>query len=414
MVFSVSAVHFNHKLRGGASDSDEAFVRDFCDNNGIPVYVGACDVSAESHNRRAGIEETARVMRYEFFERIAGEIDAARIATAHNAEDNAETVLMNLIRGASLSGLSGIPPVRGNVIRPMLQIGRQQILNYLVSQKIPYVNDETNAENIYTRNKFRHLLFPLLQEINPRAVEAIGKAAALVRKDDQYLYSLAETVVQTAQASEGGLVISAKTLAALPSPVASRAFFLLIDKIGEGRGDISALHVESAQLLINSDAASGSCSLPRGIWLTKEYDDLYLTKGRQKTTFPATQLASGGRIVLMDGAWEIICVPVSLCEKTAGSAQTIFIKDGMITGPLNVRPRLPGDRIRLSGRGGSKSLKKLFIEEKIPVSRREAIPVIADGDRLVAVAGFGADEAYAALPGEDTLAITIKGEIFYG
>jgi tRNA(Ile)-lysidine synthase len=354
-------------------------------------------------------------MRYDFLERAAETLGAARIATAHNSEDNAETVLMNLVRGSSLSGLSGIPPVRGRIVRPLLRTGRDQILLYLAGQNVPYVEDASNRETEYTRNKWRHLLFPLLRDLNPRAAEAVGRAAFLAGEDDAFLYSLAGRAVKGARPIPGGLVLKASSLETLPSPVASRAILLLAEQVSGGRGCRSALHVENALAVLRDTEAASSCQLPGGVSFRREYGRLFLLNGREGPSFSPVSLSQGEKTLLMDGLWEIGCFPSPPQDENILASPFVFrIKRDMINESLRARPRGPGDRIRLAGGNGSRSLKRLFIDAKVPHTLRGAVPVIVCGDRVVAVAGFGADRAFAALPGESALAITVKGDILDG
>ena len=164
--FELCCAHFNHKLRGKESDRDSAFVEAYCKERDIPCYVGSDDVSAYAEENGLGIEEAARTLRYAFLEKTADEIGALCIATAHTAPDNAETLLLNLVRGSGLKGLCGIPPVRGKIIRPLLQTTGEEVLKYLEEKGIPHVEDSTNETDDYTRNRLRHRVVPELRSLN--------------------------------------------------------------------------------------------------------------------------------------------------------------------------------------------------------------------------------------------------------
>ena len=161
--FRISCAHFNHCLRGEEADQDQKFVENRCIELGIPCIVGSADVKTYALENGIGTEEAARILRYEFLEKTADEIGAERIATAHTADDNAETILFNLVRGSGLKGLCGIPPVRGRIIRPMLQITTEEVLRYLDEHRIRHVEDSTNSQDDYTRNKIRHRIVPELK-----------------------------------------------------------------------------------------------------------------------------------------------------------------------------------------------------------------------------------------------------------
>ena len=159
--FRVFAAHFNHQLRGAESDRDEAFVRSLCEEWNVPLIAGAADVRSFAEERGMGIEEAARTLRYDFLEETLREIGGGVIATAHHADDLAETMLMNLVRGAGTKGLCGIPPKRGNIVRPILTVTRKEIDSYMLLHGLPYVEDSTNAHDDCTRNLLRHHVMPV-------------------------------------------------------------------------------------------------------------------------------------------------------------------------------------------------------------------------------------------------------------
>ena len=179
---TVSAAHYNHNLRGEESLRDEAFVREYCREHEIPLAVGSGDVSGYAAEHGVGIEEAARLLRYNFLLSLEG-----KIATAHNADDNLETLLMHLIRGTGLHGLGGIPPVRDRLIRPLLTVERAAIDAYCLSNHIPYVEDSTNSEDFCLRNRLRHQVLPLLRQENPGIAGDLSRLSLLLRDEDAYL-----------------------------------------------------------------------------------------------------------------------------------------------------------------------------------------------------------------------------------
>lgn len=216
---TVAAAHFEHGIRGEESLRDRRFVEEFCREKGIRVYFGQEDVPAFAARKKMGLEEAARELRYGFLQKIAGEEGFARIATAHNADDNAETVLFNLIRGSGTAGLCGIPPVRGNVIRPLLSTTREEIESYLKENGIPHVEDSSNSSDLYSRNRLRHQVVPVLRQINPAFSLAVLRTGQLLREDEQLLGDLAEDFIRE---NFNGESVPAKALARLPGPIQSR------------------------------------------------------------------------------------------------------------------------------------------------------------------------------------------------
>ncbi len=194
--YELIAAHFNHMLRGGNADRDERFVKEYCGQIGVQVICGRGDTKAYASEKGLGTEEAARELRYRFFEKTARDAGASRVATAHTADDNAETVLMNVSRGAGLKGLCGIPPVRGMYVRPMLGVTRDEVEEYLAKRNIGHVEDETNSLDIYTRNRLRHEVMPVLKSINGEAAGNIFSMTELLRDDEDLLTSEAELFIE--------------------------------------------------------------------------------------------------------------------------------------------------------------------------------------------------------------------------
>ncbi len=217
--FSLFAAHYEHGLRGDEAYRDAEFTEAQCEAIGVPCIVGHGDVSVYAREKKIGIEEAARELRYRFLEMTADRLGCERIATAHTLNDNAETILMNLCRGAGTRGLAGIPPVRGKLIRPLLQTSREEIMEYLRAGNIPHVEDSSNKEDIYTRNRIRHQVIPLLTENNPSVLRAIARTAELLREDDDCLCREAEEFME---AYWDGRTVPASELLKLEPPVAAR------------------------------------------------------------------------------------------------------------------------------------------------------------------------------------------------
>jgi tRNA(Ile)-lysidine synthase len=327
----VAAAHFNHNLRPESAE-DAAFVRRFCEGRGIPFYLG------QGHIAPPGVEEKARKLRYAFFEKTAAELGADRIATAHTANDNAETLLLNLARGAGTHGLAGIPPARGNLVRPLLTVTRAEVLQYLAERSIPHVEDATNADDRYARNKIRLHVIPRLLEINPRFIENASKAAAFLRADDDFINSL--------PALPPGLRRGAP-----PAPPEKPLVFSPVS-LSEG---VSA-QIPELEMTVLQRAARGNNNV----------------------------------------------------NKTFTS---FLFKNDKICGRIVVRPRRAGDALRLYGRGCTKSLKKLFIENHIPARRRQLIPVVADDLGVLAVFGVGIDARAVASDGDAATEIKFEGTV---
>lgn len=405
----VVAAHVNHGLRGAESDRDEAFVRTFAHARGIRYFCASVDVKNEARQTKEGIEQAARRLRYAFFEQAAAQAGAQRIATAHTADDNLETVLINLSRGAGLDGLSGIPPVRGSIVRPLLEVSREQVLAYLSETGVTYVEDSTNSDTAYTRNLMRHRVVPVLKSRNPSVCRAVSSMTQLLRRDGDYLD------LQTRQAfdalvedSPDGASARVCPLCALHPALSSGVCRLLYEAAGGKPGALSYQHTESLLALARSHAPSGSVCLPGGISARRMNDRLFLGKPTGAApTFTPFPLRIDENRRIGDTNYFINARMAENNEFIHNSFNTFYINYDIICTGVFVRPRRPGDRFSLPGRGVSKSIKKLFIEAKIPLFLRECVPVLAAGDEVLAVAGFGLSEKYAASGAQQALRVSI-------
>ena len=352
----LEAAHFNHHLRGAESDRDEAFVREFCDRYDIPLHIGGGEVVAG----KKGLEAAARDARYAFLRSLPG-----KIATAHTADDNAETVLLHLVRGTGLKGLGGIAPVNGNVIRPMLGCTRQDVEDFCAEWCLRYITDSSNETDDFLRNRIRHHVMPLLQQENPRFSENTGAMALRLRQDEDYL----------SQAATGKTDV--ETLKKMHPAVRNRALEQFLKNSGVKEPE--AVHIAQVEALLYSDKPSAKADLPGGVTIARNYGVLEARTEEKKLE---------RQVLLCPGSVETDDYVITCClaETIIQSADTFTV---VPEGELILRGRESGDAIRLSG--GSKSLKKLFIDRKIPASRRNAIPVIADAAGVLGVYSIGAN-----------------------
>ena len=352
---TVEAAHFNHHLRREESDRDEQFVRDFCDGYGIPLHVGSADVKPG----KKGLEAAAREARYAFLRTLPG-----KIATAHTADDNAETILLHLVRGTGLKGLGGIMPRNGNVIRPLLSVTRTQVEELLEEYCVPHIEDSSNETDQFLRNRLRHGVMPLLRQENPRIAENLSAMALRLRQDEEALSSMADADADV------------PTLRAQSPAVRARSLeqFLKASGVREPEG----VHIDQAEALVFSDNPSARANFP-GVTITRRYDRLEVLKNEE---VPAETVLALGETVTF-GPWTITCT----------EAETIENNDRTFTlipeGPVRVRSRQSGDTLRLEG--GTKSLKKRLIDKKIPAGQRAYLPVLEDDRGILAVAELGAD-----------------------
>ena len=351
----LSAAHFNHHLRGAESDQDQAFVEDFCSRYDIPLYKGGAAVETGPR----GLEAAARDARYGYLKTLPG-----RIATAHTADDNAETVLMHLIRGTGLKGLGGIAPKSGKLIRPMLTVTRQEVMAFLQEWNLPHVEDQSNHTDQFLRNRLRHHVMPLLNRENPRLAENVSAMAMQLRQEEHYLSRQVE------------LTDRVSVLREMDPALRNRALESFLRQQGVKEPQREQIQLLKCLVFSNNPSARGA--FPERVTIGREYDRL-LRLPQQEA--PDTAQLTLGSQKLPQWKLEIHVSQAQSLEQ----GKTVFTVQP--EGKIVVRSRLPGDRIRLPG--GSKTLKKLFIDEKIPAWERPFLPVLADEKGVLAVVGIG-------------------------
>ncbi len=335
------AAHFNHHLRGAESDADEAFVQEFCAGYGIPLTVGGAEVQPG----KKGLEAAAREARYAFLRQLPG-----KVATAHTADDNAETLILHLLRGTGLRGLGGIAPVNGKIIRPMLDTQRQEVEAFLEEYHLPHREDSSNAADEFLRNRIRHGVMPLLRAENPSVSLSLSALARQLRQDEDNLQAQLEPELPPVS-----------KLRELHPALQSRYLARFLKQ--SGIPEPEQAHIRSARELLFSLKPSARMDFPGGVVIARDYDrlralDASAAPERAEIPVPGTaELPQWG-------------IRVS-CSETPNGGFGVAL-----TGGLWVRSRQPGDEIRLAG--GTKSIKKLMIDRKISAHERCRIPILAD------------------------------------
>ena len=391
---TVEAAHVNHQLRGPESDRDEAFVRSLCESWHVPLFVCRADVRSRSKETGESVEEAARAVRYSFFESLG-----KKIATAHTMDDHLETVLLNLIRGTSLRGLCGIAPKRGDFVRPMLCVSREDVAAYLEQNGLPHVEDSTNAENFALRNRLRHDVIPLLRRENEALPATVFRMSEILRDEDAFLAEQAASLLASSRLPSGGWSCS-RLMQAHPV-IKARAARLLLDELHVKKP--AQAHVSALLRMIEKSEGSESLSLP-GVRLTRAYDALFKDETEPRT-FEARPLKPGGSVFFPELGLRVSCRFVKNYQKSTQSPCTFALKCDTIgkSPSLVLRPRLPGDVISLPG--GRRSLKKLFIDRKIPASERQLVPVLCGGAGVIAVYPLAVDRTRLASDGDDAIVL---------
>ena len=388
------AAHFEHGIRGEESLRDAAFVERWCREWEIPCRVEHADVPVLARERGQGIEETARELRYAFLERTAEELDCDWILTAHNADDNAETLLLKLCRGAGSRGLGAIPPRRGRILRPLLGCTRAEIEDYLLEHHIPHVEDSSNESLDYARNRIRHQVMPVLRELNPRVSRSMLRSSELLRQDEDCLEELASAFLRENLTGDSLPLVK---LNALHPAIAGRVLRLFCP---EG---LERDHVSSALSFCRGEGL-GYLDLP-GLRLRREQGRL-CRDPEEKRLLPLRELRPGEPLDIPEAGLRLLAEE-TVCEEIHDLFKTYLFKSEAICGRLYCNGRQPGDRYHPQGRGCGKSLHDLFREAGMTQRQRDLCPVLRDEKGILAPLGFPADERVRPQAGETCLRLRI-------
>ena len=398
--FPILAVHINHMIRGDEADADERFSEELCSYLGVEFLSYKVDVPKLSLEEKLGIEECARNARYsKFSEIISSRSDISSIAVAHNRSDNAETVIYNIMRGSGARGASGIPPVRDNIIRPLISVGKSDILSALNSCEIHFATDQTNFSTEYTRNYIRHELLPALSRITPSPEIMLSRFAENLRFDEDYLELEAQKFISEDKTA------SLDDLRTLHPAIFSRVISALAR---QARASVTHAHVLAIGELIFGD--SFSYSLPGGAVFIAERGRCRVLSAKPDSIDYLFEVYSGYTELIGYDA-DFLLSP----EKIDNSSLNVYkisiqvnLKSAIIDGGLFLRPRRDGDTIYYAKM--THKLKKLFNDRKIPNSIRSLIPVLCDAKGPVWVPGFGVRDDGAAAHGADLYAALCIGK----
>lgn len=381
----IYAAHVNHMIRGEEADADERFCKRVAENLGVRIFLLRRDVPAYAVQSGKSVETAARDVRYEFFDKVMRENNIPLLATAHNANDNLETLIFNVARGSGLRGACGIPETRacagGTVVRPILGMSRREILEYCRENGIEYVTDSTNTDVDYTRNMIRAKIIPSLEQINENAVENASRLTASLRDDALCLEGMTDWFLE--ELGED-MSIECEKILGSPAAIANRALMAIYKDVSEG-GVLEAVHILAIRQLCQSATPHSAVNLPREIDAKIEGGRLHFEK-RKKAPSPTDDYevalveektdisAIGGQIIIGNSQ-----TPINIYKKSI----PMYFDSAKIYGVLRARNRRAGDKIKV--RGVNRSVKKLMCDKKIPLELRYRLPVICDDLGIVAV-----------------------------
>lgn len=387
--YNIIALHVNHQLRGEESDRDEAFVCDICEKENIPLEVYRVDVSGEAKKRSMGLEECGREIRYELLAQSARK-NGCKIATAHTLSDNAETVLLNMARGCGLSGLTGIPPVRGNIIRPLILASREDIEKFCQDNNLSFVTDSTNLTDDYARNRIRHNAVTALETVNSAFLQAVSRMTDSLSDDEDFIDS---TVMQAEKlrTDQGYRVDDLRTF---HSAICSR---LLMSEYRRATGETcSYLHVGRMKELI--DKGQGRAEMPGNVFAVIRKGFFVIEQKREDAEEFSFSVSLPYEAEICGKKIKIEKMNISSYEEMKKNNRYLFknaFDYDIISSNIVVRNRRSGDKLKQTGRGVTKEMRRLMNEKGIPQAERSRVFVIADGENLVWAEHFGTDEKYA-------------------
>jgi tRNA(Ile)-lysidine synthase len=403
--FQLFAAHVNHGLRGQAALDDAKFAEDICKSWGISFFLKEVDIRALAKEKQQSEEEAGRVVRYGFFKEIMDRIKGNKIATAHHKNDQAETILHNIIRGTGMQGLTGIKPFRnGVIIRPFLDVARQEIEDYLEKQQIPFRTDATNADSIYTRNRIRNQLLPdLAQNYNPDIVDSLARMGDILREEDNFLISYCKNLYEEMVSYAPKQVeLDLRKFNNCHPAVKRRLVRLAVEDI---RGDLDGVghsHVEAVIRLAECSQTGSRTIIPAGSLNKRRIAALigysYLVfrveNGEEPITDFEKVLPVPGKLTLEELDLSITSLIWDKSKGFSFSPWCIYIDKDKLKGSLSLRLRRDGDRFKPLGMEGSKKLKDYFIDNKVPRDKRSRIPLLVDRENIIWVVGYQINHDY--------------------
>ena len=392
------AAHFDHGWRPGEDEGETELVRELAQSLGVPFETAKGRIVRGGSLSR---EEAARDARYDFLERVRVKHLASRIAVGHHLHDQAETLLMRLLRGSGVSGLGAIPPVREErIIRPLIEVTKPEIEMYLRETGLRYAIDSSNLNAGFLRNRVRLELIPLLRKYQPRLIERLGETASLLREESEFLDSLSsEWIGKEGSSLPEGILVPLDRFLELPPALRKRVIRAILGRVKGNIRRIGATHIHSVEELAQSGRPQALLNLPDGLCVRRSYGSLsFLSRETKRVDF-SYSLDEPGTLFIPE-----IGKSLSLALRKEGermddvSPWTASLDADKVRFPLVVRSFRPGDRFVPLGMKGHKKLKDFFVDLKVPNETRHTTPILIQGDMILWVAGYRIDERFKVTP----------------
>lgn len=410
---SLNAIYIDHQLRHEESPLEIEFCRNLCNSLEIPFIVKTIDVIGYSQKEKISKQEAARELRYKSLYETAFELKADKIATGHTADDQVETLLIRLIKGSGPLGLSGIPPVRQKVIRPLIEVERAEIETFLADNNLSFVVDSSNLMDRYLRNKIRHVIMPEIKKINPSAVSVIQRTADIFRSEERYFDILVtKSMMKMISRKDDNTIELFLAPFEITDPVIIRRILRRAIDATKGLKGITFLHIEDIIRLLKTGKSGDRLYLPNDIRVIKGYSVLKITC--EKPVRLSTYTINGPcSVYLKEASMKLSCniLDADGVDSLGDAKKTAVINADMLSFPLYVRAREKGDYFYPLGFGKKKKLQDYFVDEKVPRDERDVIPLLINnnGD-IVWVVGYRIDERYKV---DKTVKKVLKCNIIY-
>ncbi len=388
----LAVAHLNHNLRGEESKRDHRFVREKASEYGLEFFDCTLRAGLLKENSGEGLQAAARERRLAFLFDTAKKFKASRIAVGHTMDDQAETMLMRVITGSGLAGLSGMWPVRGLLIKPLIKISRAEVMAFIKRQGLNYIVDSSNLKDSYLRNNIRHRLMPFIKEnYNPSIVPTLARTAELLRHDNNYIEAIARHLGVELKKTQREVVLDAGRLQGLHHALLTRVFLSSAGSFSK-RSRISSSHISAFIELVNSEKPNLSITLPGGLTVRREYGRIILTPRPLPVAKPFETVLLAPGVTKIKGVGRLVATVIEGRHVSWGKGTACFDYEA-IGKKLKARSFHPGDRIRPFGMKGHRKVKDIFIDEKVPIGRRGRTPLVFAGDEVLWVAGIRQSEA---------------------
>ncbi len=416
MGFRIVVAHFDHALRPESMHEAE-FVAGLADELRLPYRTERQNVLAYARSQKISVEEAGRLLRYDFLERVRQDARLPVIAVGHHRDDEVETFVLRLLKGASLEGLCGIPPVRGNIVRPLIRITRNEIIAFLERRHISFVVDSSNLEDATERNYVRNVVFPLVERRFHGFQGAIHRAIGVLQDENQILEELAQELYQSAaKTHDSGICLDRLSLVSAPQGVSRRVLLKALYAVAKHRSRFGQPHVCLIEALLARDKPSGYVQLPHGIRVRRIYDIIHV--GVHETACQKPQyevrIDSPGIVDVPHIRAQLRFETYAVRGESLDFANPFmaYFDAEQVPFPLLVRGPRPGDRMRPWGFRGSRKLKKIFIESKVPLHLRHLIPLVAKDNEIIWIPSIRRGSAApVSLHTNTILKVSVIGEL---